>query len=293
MSRKRSPIVPLGRDAASRFLPVVFGLMVYLAGLALAAVLVLSGAVEQISQQGINSLTVEVAPDETGQTAARAARVIELLDADPNVAAAHLVSDSEAAALLQPWLGPEPLPDDLPLPRLVDVKLKPDAQVEAGALAASLSAEVPDVRIDNPKEWLDRLGTFGRSLALVAGVIAAFVIAATAVMAVVSTRMAISAHREQVELLHLMGARDIFIARLFQFLAFRVGLIGGVAGAALAAITLLGLEQAGKRLEGMLFLGTGLEAAGFAAVGALPVLAALLAMLTARLAALGALRRLP
>jgi cell division transport system permease protein len=295
MSRKRSrsPVVPLGRDAASRFLPVVFGLMVYLAGLALAAVLVLSGAVEQISQQGIDALTVEVPPDEAGETEAQVARVIELLGANPDVAAARPVSDGEMSTLLEPWLGETRLPDDLPLPRLVDVTLAPGAEIDASALAASLAAEVPGVRIDDPKAWLDRLGTFGRSLALVAGVIIAFVVVATAVMAVVSTRMAIAVHRDLVELLHLMGARDVFIARQFQFQAFRVGLIGGVAGATLAAITLIGLEQAAQRLDAVLFIETSLLPAGYAAIAGLPVLAALLAMLTARAAALGALRRLP
>lgn len=293
MRRQRSPIVPLGRDTASRFLPVVFGLMVYLAGLALAAVMVLSGAIEQISQQGIDSLTVEVPPDAAGETAERASRTLALLEANPDIAAAHLISDGEVSALLRPWLGSAPLPDDLPLPRLIDVTLKPGATVDASALADSLADEVPGVRIDDPKVWLDRLGTFGRSLALVAGVIAALVIAATAIMAVVSTRMAISVHRELVELLHLMGARDAFIARLFQYQAFRVGLIGGVVGAALAAVTLLGLEQAGRRLDGLLFVEAGLDPAGFGVVGALPFLTAALAMLTARIAALGALRRLP
>ncbi len=293
MTRKRSPIVPLGRDAASRFLPVVFGLMVYLAGLSLAAVLVLSGAVEQISRQGIDVLTVEVPPDEAGETAERAARVLARLEASPDVAAAHLISDFEVRALLRPWLGADPLPDDLAIPRLIDVTLKPNAEITASALAESLAAEVPGVRIDDPKIWLDRLGTFGRSLALVAGIIAALVIAATAVMAVVSTRMAISVHRDLVELLHLMGGRDTFVARLFQFQAFRVGLIGGVIGAALAALTLLGLEQAGRRLDGLLFIEAGLDPIGFAAIGALPILTAALAMLTARMTALGALRRLP
>ena len=293
MTRKRGPIVPLGRDAASRFLPVVFGLMVYLAGLALAAVLVLSGAVEQISRQGIDSLTVEVPPDETGNTAERASRVLALLEANPDVAAAHLISDVEVSALLRPWLGADPMPDDLPLPRLIDVTLKSGAAADAGALADSLAAAVPGVHIDDPKVWLDRLGTFGRSLALVAGIVAALVIAATAIMAVVSTRMAISVHRDLVELLHLMGARDTFIARLFQFQAFRVGLIGGVIGASLAALTLIGLEQAGRRLDGVLFVEAGVDPLGFGVVGALPLLTAALAMLTARIAALGALRRLP
>jgi cell division transport system permease protein len=293
MRRRRSPIVPLGRDAASRFLPVVFGLMVYLAGLALAAVLVLSSAVEQLSQQGIDALTVEVPPDENGETEARTTRVIEILTANSNIAAARPVSDAEVRALLQPWLGNTPVPDDLPLPRLVDVTLAPGARVDAGALAATLSTEVPGVRVDDPKAWLDRLGTFGRSLAVVAGVIVAFVFGATAVMAIVSTRMAIAVHRDVVELLHLMGARDTFIARQFQIQALRVGLIGGIVGAALAAATLVGLEQAAQRLDAALFIGTSLLPAGYAVLAGLPVLAALLATLTARAAALGALRRLP
>ncbi|MSO74173.1 MAG: FtsX-like permease family protein [Alphaproteobacteria bacterium] len=292
MTRKHSPIIPLGRDTASRFFPVVFGLMVYLAGLALSAVLVLDGAVKQVSEQGIDTLTVEVPPDAAGETAARAMQVQTLLDANPEVAATRLVSDDEVSTLLRPWLGANPLPDDLFLPRLIDVTLKPGASVEASELAASLAAEVPGTRVDNPKAWLDRLGTFGRSLALVAGIVAALVIAATAVMAIVSTRMAISVHREVVELLHQMGARDAFVARLFQFQAFRAGLIGGVIGAALAALTLIGLQQTGRRLDGLLFVEADFDLTGFAVIGALPLLTAALAMLTARFAVLDVMRRL-
>lgn len=292
MTRNRTLIVPLGRDAASRFLPVIFGLMVYLAGLALAAVLVLSGMVEQVSQQGIDQLTVEVPPDESGETNTPASAVLERLRANPAIAEARFVSDAEVAALLQPWLGADGMPDDLALPQLIDVRLAPGATLDPSALATELNATAPGVRVDDPKIWLDRIGTFGRALALVAAVVVALVVVATAIMTVVSTRMALAVHQDVVELLHLMGARDTFISVLFQVQALKVGLIGGIAGAALAAGTLFGLEQAAKHLDATVLIDLRPAPSGYIAVVALALAAALIAMVTARFAALRALKRL-
>ena len=47
MARRSPAVLPLGRDAPSRFLPWVFALMVYLAVLALTGVLILHAAVER------------------------------------------------------------------------------------------------------------------------------------------------------------------------------------------------------------------------------------------------------
>jgi cell division transport system permease protein len=118
------------------------------------------------------------------------------------------------------------------------------------------------------------------------------VVVATAIMTVVSTRMALAVHQDVVELLHMMGARDSFIGVLFQVQALKVGLIGGIAGAALAAGTLFGLEQAAKHLDAAVLIDLRPAASDYVAVVALAVVTALIAMVTARFAALRALRRL-
>ncbi|MBM3483671.1 MAG: FtsX-like permease family protein [Alphaproteobacteria bacterium] len=293
MNPTRLPIIPLGRDAASRLLPFVFGLMTFLAGLALAGVVALSGASEQIGKPEVDRLTVEVQPDQSGDTDARTQLVIAHLTRDPAVAEATAISDDEVAALLQPWLSRDTLPGDLAMPRLIDVRLKSGATPNLAALSEAFATLGPGIKIDDPRTWLDRLGSFGRSLAVVAGIIMALIAAALGVMAVVNTRMALAVHREVVELLHLMGAKDSFIARLFQMQALKVGLIGGALGAAIAAATLYGIGQAVHRLDATIFLDVALKAPGYAVLAALPVATGLIAALTSRVTVLRALKRMP
>jgi len=96
-----------------------------------------------------------------------------------------------------------------------------------------------------------------------------------------ATRSSLNTHRATIEVMHLIGARDEQIARIFRLRAGMEGLIGGAIGLAGAALVILLLgDQAAA-------LGSGLLAAGSIGVGswivllALPLLAGLLALATA------------
>ncbi len=118
-------------------------------------------------------------------------------------------------------------------------------------------------------------------------------IGAAAVLTVIfTTRAGLSMHRDVIELLHLMGARDGYIARQFDRQALRLGLIGGAVGIALALATVLALGEAAGAAA-LLGGGLGLGPLDYAALALLPVAAALLAMATARLTVLRALASMP
>ena len=59
----------------------------------------------------------------------RVEQALRLLRLSPLVVEATPVPDKDLAAMLAPWLGDGPLPDDLPVPALIDVVLKPGANV--------------------------------------------------------------------------------------------------------------------------------------------------------------------
>jgi cell division transport system permease protein len=68
-------------------------------------------------------------------------------------------------------------------------------------------------------------------------------IAAIALLAVVLTvsltRTSLALHDETIELLHLIGAENADVARLFQADAWRLGVLGGATGAAAALVTVI------------------------------------------------------
>jgi len=135
--------------------------------------------------------------------------------------------------------------EDLPVPRLVAVTLDPRRPAEAAALRGALRAAGVDAIVDDHSLWLkDIRRAAGAARALGAAV---FLLVAGAAGAVVAfaTRAGLAAQRSVVEVLHLTGAEDGFIAGLFQVRFARVAALAGVIGATGAALAIALLRLAG------------------------------------------------
>ena len=302
MLRLRSDL-PLGRDASGRFVPWIVGFMVYLAALAVAGALTL-GNVAQRWQAGISgTLTVQIAPPgsapdsgESGDMAAareaRIEQVLAVIRATPGIAGVEVLGPAAMDRLLEPWLGPGSADLGLPIPDLVSVTLRPGAEVDLPALAAAIAGAVPGAEVDDHRRWLEDLAVFVRSVELLAAVVVSLVCLAAVLTVVFVTRTGLAVHRRVIEIVHLIGARDAYIAGQFQEHALRLGLIGGIAGAVLAGLTLIALQSLFTGLETPLLAGLGLGAGHWTALAILPVAAALVAMVTARLTVLRSLARM-
>jgi cell division transport system permease protein len=288
--------IPFGRDGSGRFLPALTALMVFLAGLALAAVMALDHTLARWDQSLTGTLTVEV-PAATGVGDPGLAAALGVLHATPGIERATLLDGAATLKLVEPWLGTSLSPADLELPRLIDVRLDPTARPDA-ALRAKLAQAAPGSVLDDHQLWLDSLTRFARSTELTAIAVLALIGGVAVLSVSFATRTGLAVHRDIIELLHLMGAHDRYVARQFERQALRLALIGGIAGLALAAAALLALEHA-TGAAALLGRGVALLPAlhlrgwNWAALVALPPVAGLVAMTTARLTVLATLRRLP
>ena len=293
MARRIPAVVPLGRDAPSRFLPWVFALMVYLAVLALTGVLILHSAVERWQRGEVDTLTVQLMPLGGESEEARIAKLRDLLGEVEGVTGVHVVAEDVTIALIERWLGEGNVPSDLPLPRLIDVDIAPGHGLDAESLALRLQASLAGVSVDDAKLWLDRLADFGRSLELLAIAVVVLIGLAAVATVIFTTRMGISIHRNVIELLHLIGARDGYVAAQFQRQAMMLGLRGGVLGIVFAVATLYGLRHVASRLETPLAPEILVAYWAWGLLAAVPVATALIAMVTARLTALRELAKMP
>ncbi len=300
---RRRPLLPLPDDATNRFLPWIVALMVFLAALALAGGLVLDAGVARWRAGENGKLTVQVPPDQAdeGQAAPghaaegerRVAAVLRALDRAPDIAKARALGRDELVALLEPWLGRGNVAPDLPLPRLIDVTLAPGASIDSRALERRLDAVVPGTMVEDHARWLDRLATAARAIQAVAIAVVAAIGLATVGTVVFTTRTSLAVHHDAIEILHLMGAQDGFIARAFARRALWLGLRGGLLGLGLAAVAMFAVRYFAGAVEAPLLPRLALDPAALAALAVLPVASALIAMLTARLTVLRALARMP
>ncbi len=287
------PTLPLKGDPASRFLPWIVALKVYLAALALAGALALNGAVAEWQGARAGTITVQVPPPGADDDTDHVDAAVAVLRATPGVAQADALARAEIVALLEPWLGAGNVDVELPLPWLIDVKLDGETPLDTAALDARLKAAAPGAEIDDHGEWLARVASAARAVQFAALAVVLAIVAATVGTVVFTTRTSLALHHDTVEVLHLIGAQDSFIARSFGRLALRLGLKGGLIGLVLAALTLAAVGTFASGLEAPLLPRLSLTPAAYLALALLPVASALVAMATARVTVLRALAAMP
>jgi cell division transport system permease protein len=286
--------LPLDRDALSRYLPWLIAFMVYMAVLALAGILVLGALARHWDSDVSGTMTVQIPP--TGSAADDEKRVraaVELLHGEPAIVHAEAITEGRLMALLEPWLGTSEMNADLPLPRLVDVEIEPGADVDMAGLARRLDTAVPGATLDDHGIWLDRLVRLVHSVEALTALVLALMGSATIGTVVFTTRTGLAIHHDVIEVLHIIGAHDGYIARQFAQRALSLGLRGGLIGLALAVPTLLGIGSLARRMEAGIMPNLTLAPAHWLVIAGLPLLAAAIAMLTARLTVTRTLARMP
>ncbi|RAU22816.1 cell division protein [Paramagnetospirillum kuznetsovii] len=297
MMFRRHSDLPLAGDATSRFLPWLVALMVFLASMAVAGAFVISGIIDRWDHDVSGTLTVQVLPAGGDQAEAatedRVRLAVDVMRKVPGVVAVKAFDKKRTLALLEPWLGGTEVVQDLPLPRLIDVAVDPTARVDLAEVAERLAQAVPGASLDDHRVWLSRLINLSRTLQWLAVMVVALIGAVTAATVVYGTRTGMAVHHGIVEVLHLIGAHDDYIARQFADRAFALGISGGLMGLCMTLPALTAIGWASKRLEGGFLPSLSLPIMGYVTIGLLPLLAGGLAMLTARLTVHGTLSRMP
>ena len=293
--------VPLERDASGRFLPWIVAIMVYLAALALTCALVMNKMVLRWETGLSGRITVHIPAAEGEQAGEQAApgeaeaarAAVGALRGTPGVREVEILGAEEVARLLEPWLGPDTADQDLPLPTLIAVMIDVADPPDLGRLKTAVEAAAPGAVVDDHQAWLGQLRDLARTLGLVAGLVVLLVGACAIFMIVFATRAGLAVHGHVIELLHLIGAQDAYVAHQFQAHALKLALRGGAIGFILAGLTVFLVGRLLSRATETLLPEVSLLPVEWSALAVLPLAVALLAMLTARLTVLRTLGRLP
>lgn len=262
--------------------------MAFLAVFALALSLASGRLAERWSEELARTATVRIsAPPE--QLEARTAAVLAVLATTPGIASARVLGENEQRALLEPWFGPDLPLDTLPIPRLVEV-VETGGGYDSGGLRLRLAAEAPGAVLDDHSRWRRPLVEAAARLRLLSAASVGLIAAALAAMITLAATAALASNRQVIEVLRLVGARDVFIARAFVRRFTRRVLAGAAAGTltGMAAIALLPGEQA----EGAFLTGLGFHGWHWLWPLVIPPFAALAAFLATRAAAFRMLREL-
>lgn len=287
MKPRENSLLPL-EDAREAALFFVVGALCFLAALAALSAKSTYGAARAWTAEVEGEYTVSLSGADAS-TADAAARLLAGLD---GVAAARAFSDAEINALLEPNFGKSGLPADLPVPRLIAVTGAAKAGDIGTKISTALHGAGYDAAVDAHSEWAGDV----RHMLSISRIVALSIVAllsATAIAVIAfATHAALLARRDIVDVLHVAGAKDRFIAGLFERRFWLLGLRAGTVGAlvALASVAvLIAMGRSGADRTGLLPQ-LSLDFPDLAVLVVTPVIAGLAARIAAGITVMRSLR---
>jgi len=237
--RALTAIVP-SDSIAGRSLTAVVAILTFLAALTAGVVTMMVGSASDWQSEVGREVTIQVRPVSGHDIQADVNAAIAVAQNTPGVAAVRAYTKQESEALVEPWLGSGLALNELPIPRMIVVKLASGMTPDFAAMRVALAAKVPSASLDDHRGWIGRMRAMAETAVAVGVAILALVVVVTVLSVTFATRGAMATNRPIIEVLHYVGATDSFIAAQFQrhflFLGFKGGAIGGAAAIALFGV---------------------------------------------------------
>ncbi|MCW2392077.1 cell division transport system permease protein [Sphingobium sp. B1D7B] len=294
MSRpyRPGPLLPQGRLTGP--MPWVIAIMMFLTVLATAAGLALNQGARALVDEVSGRVTVQVAEADPQARGQAVRRIVGLLDQAEDVGTVHVVPESELAAQLAPWLGNDLKLADVPLPALIDAELLTPESARTERLAV-LDKAVKEInlhaRVEPHGDYLSPLAQLVWSIGLVAFAVVALMAFATGAVVVLAARGAHATHRGTIDIMHMLGATDAQVVRLFQRRMMLDALFGGVVGYAAATLVIILVGRSMAAVASDLMSSASLPGIAWIIFPLLPVAGVGVASLSARLTLRRALER--
>lgn len=280
--------LPLKGGNTSLFLQIIISIAVFIFAITLSGVLAINAMLSNWNQSILGSLTVQIMPVNDSnrekaqtETLAHQEKTLEFLKNVNGVIKATALKNEQLQQLIQPWLGDGIDLTNLPMPRIIDVKIAPNSEIDFTRLAQDLAAISPYASLDNHKLWLNKLIKFADGLKALAMTILILVTAITSGAIFYTTQMNLGLHSAIIEILHTMGAKDTYIAQQYARRMGFLGLIGGVLGLLCAIPTIFFIASLAKQIEGGIISEANLNINDWFIIFSLPLFSMAISMFTA------------
>jgi len=276
-------------------MPWVIAIVIALTVIAAASGLGLRNAATRANADLNGGVTVQIVTAAPVARNRQADAALAVLSRFPGVTEARRVQQDQLDSLLEPWLGTRPgdTIDDLPIPALIDLRLATPATPDrVSALRNAITGVAPTARVDAQAAWLTPVFRAITTLQWLAGGLIALLAMATVAAVVLAARNALVSHRETIAIVHMLGGTDAQIARVFQRTAAMEAAAGGILGLFAGVLAIVVLSRQFSALGSGMAAGAVLRWTDWLVIATIPIGGVALAVLTARLTVLSALRRM-
>lgn len=277
-------------DESATFMYVLTSIFIYLFVIVLAIVMAINSMAKNWEKDIMGSLTVQIIPIEdaerhidTIKTLEQQNRVLQFMENVSGVEKVRVLTSQDIEKLMTPWLGNKVNIAALPIPVLLDVTLKPNAQINYDEVTRGLKQVSQNASIDNHRLWLNRLLKFANSLKNTALLVLLMVAVICAFSIYYSTKTSLNINLASIEILHIIGATDDYIAKQYAFSYAKIGFFSGIIGLMFAIPCILLVGKYGISTGSGLINGAQLGISAWIIMMFTPVFSLLYSMITSYL----------
>lgn len=280
--------IPTDDEETSVFMYVLSSIYMYLFVVVLAMVMAINTMVTNWEKDILGAVTIQVSPIEDEnkkiditKTEEQLNKVLQYVENAKGVKSVHILDNKTVERLMTPWLGNKIDVESLPIPRLLDVQLKEDAEINYDEMTQGLHKVSANTSIDNHRLWLNRLLKFAASLKTLALCVLLMVAGICAFSIYYSARTSLGINLNSIEILHIIGAKDDYIAKQYAKSYAKIGFFSGVIGLIFAIPSIVLVSKYGISTGSGLLNGAGLSAFHWFFMMTTPLFSLLYAMGTA------------
>jgi cell division transport system permease protein len=267
-------------------MPWVIAVMMFLTVLATAGGLALHASASAINSDVSDRVTIQVAEPDPQIRGQAVQRIVSLLQNGGDAGSVTIVPQAELEAQLAPWLGSDLKMGDVPLPALIDADIvvaeaRRDERI--AALGREISAINPHAQVEPHAAYLGPLARLVSGIGWLAFGLVFLMGSATGAVVVLAARGAHATHRGTIDIMHMLGATDAQVVRLFQQRMMLDAAFGSVLGFTCAVIVILLVGRSVGAVASDLVQSVGLPLRSWLVLPPLPVAGVAVAWLSARI----------
>ncbi|MBE6446366.1 MAG: hypothetical protein E7021_03090 [Alphaproteobacteria bacterium] len=283
-------------DSTRFYFPWICLLMVFIGTLLSGMGLFVYNSLDRWHQGVSQSLTIQINTyDENGvyrqdEIPVDVEKVLSIVRTTPGVKEASVLNELQMAELMAPWIGADVSISDLPLPKLIDVAIDPENPPFLEQLKMDLNVQVPNATMDSHRIWLSQLVKMSNRILQLIGAILILLIITVIFTVGYTTRANLKIQEPIIRLVHMMGAKDLYITNRYAWRTLKRAFTGGFIGFACASPILFGLMCCFGGMSDTIFV-TNLLWEQWVFLAVCPIVIALVAFITTFKTVMGYLKR--
>lgn len=286
-------------DDSSVFMYVLTSIYMYLFIIILVIVMAVNSMASSWEKDIMGAITVQIIPVESDdkhidvdKTQELVNDVLHYMENVSGIETVRVLDTKTVEKLMTPWLGNKVDISLLPIPQLLDVQLKKDAEINYDEITRGLHKVSPNASIDNHRLWLNKLIKFASSLRNIALTVLFMVILICAFSIYYSARTSLNININSIEILHIVGAKDEYIAKQYAKKYAKIGFFAGIIGLMAAVPCIILVGKYGISTGSGLLSGAQLSNAAWTLIMLTPLFSLLYSMITSYFTVLKSLERM-